>query len=158
MRQLYTWSGNDALLKALNNENVEFLVVGGVAMNFYDETRAFDDLDLMVRQTTSNAEKLITALINAGLNPMFTGIEFATPAPKQFSLKDIAPGYYADIISSGEKLQIDVTEWSKEPCARLNNFHVRIASLDLMLDMKRSGNRTKDQDDLKRLLSLLPKN
>jgi len=53
MRQLFTWGGNDSLVAAFLQSKVEFLVVGGVAVHFYDESRYAIDRLL---QTTDSLE------------------------------------------------------------------------------------------------------
>ena len=59
---------NVALLRALNNYDVEYLVVGGRAVSYYYPQRAVGDLDLLVNATLENAEKVRSALISLGMN------------------------------------------------------------------------------------------
>jgi hypothetical protein len=152
MRQLYTWGGNDPLLEALLHQQVEFLVVGGMAVHFYDETRQPDDVDLMLRQTPRNAERVKAALFEAGLNPQFEVEEFMRPTRKQLSLKHLPPhNYYVDIVTPGPETSINDSEWSGSPNARLNAFQVRVASAGLVIELKRDSERQKDKDDVRRL-------
>lgn len=141
----------DALLK----NRVEFLVVGGMAVHFYDATRLPDDLDLMVRQTSDNAERLRTALSQAGLRPDFLISEFMRPKRQQISLKNLPPNNYnIDIVTAGPDVDVDV-EWTNGQSVRLNNFDVAVVSRDCLLKMKRKGDREKDRDDVRRLEALV---
>jgi len=53
------WS---SLLRLFLKSHVEFLVVGGIAVSAYGYSRYTKDLDLWVRPSPSNAEKIIKAL------------------------------------------------------------------------------------------------
>ena len=70
-RTLQTFGTNRYLLEALNNYSVEYIVVGGVAVHYYDPTRKFDDLDLQINPTEVNAQRTIDALKSLGV-----GVEF----------------------------------------------------------------------------------
>jgi hypothetical protein len=52
--------------KSLNARGVEFLVVGGVAYNFYAPPRATKDIDVWIRPTAENATAFLTALRISG--------------------------------------------------------------------------------------------
>jgi len=50
------------VLASLEKEGVEYVLVGGAAMNFHGLVRATEDLDLFVRPTGENVERLRRAL------------------------------------------------------------------------------------------------
>jgi hypothetical protein len=50
------------LLESFNSEKVEYLVVGGHAMVFHRVPGASSDLDIYVRPTTENAQRVLAAL------------------------------------------------------------------------------------------------
>jgi predicted nucleotidyltransferase len=52
--------------KSLNARGVEFLVVGGVAYNFYAPPRATKDIDVWIRPTLENASAFLDALRDFG--------------------------------------------------------------------------------------------
>ena len=54
------------LLIELSDADAEFLVVGGHAVAFYGHVRATKDLDVLVRATDSNAQKVYRALAAYG--------------------------------------------------------------------------------------------
>jgi hypothetical protein len=57
-----------ALLRFLNEEKVEYLVIGGMAVNFYGYHRATGDLDLWVSLDAENQDGLATALKRFGFS------------------------------------------------------------------------------------------
>ena len=59
---LNTSHTNMHLLDALNDNGVEYMVVGGLAVRFYCPERTVRDLDLLVNPATDNARKAIEAL------------------------------------------------------------------------------------------------
>jgi predicted nucleotidyltransferase len=56
------------LFAALNSGNVEYLVVGGVAVNAYGYIRSTQDLDIFIRPTVENAQRAFAALQALGLD------------------------------------------------------------------------------------------
>lgn len=55
-------------LKSLNAHGVEYLVVGGYAVGYHGFVRATGDLDVFVRLSQRNAEKLIAAFKDFGFD------------------------------------------------------------------------------------------
>jgi hypothetical protein len=68
------------LLSELSSEGAEFLVVGAHAVMFYTVPRYTKDLDLWVRPTLENAERVHRALVRFGA-PMsdLTAADLARP-------------------------------------------------------------------------------
>jgi len=55
------------LIQALNNNNVEYMLIGGYAMGAYGHIRATSDLDIFINATENNADRLIQACIEYGI-------------------------------------------------------------------------------------------
>ena len=53
-------------LKLLNENAVEYLIIGGYAVNFYGYSRYTADLDVWVNRTNENFAKLISAIEQFG--------------------------------------------------------------------------------------------
>ena len=56
-----------ALLAALGNRNVAFIVIGGAAAIAHGSARLTQDLDIVYDRSRDNMDRLVAAL--AGLNP-----------------------------------------------------------------------------------------
>jgi predicted nucleotidyltransferase len=54
------------LLLAFNEQNVEYLLVGGYAVGFHAQPRATKDLDVFVRSDAKNSEAVFNALASFG--------------------------------------------------------------------------------------------
>jgi predicted nucleotidyltransferase len=57
------------IFKELDDQNIDFLVVGGLAVNFHGIPRMTYDIDLMIRLEPSNIEKAVSVLSNWGYRP-----------------------------------------------------------------------------------------
>jgi hypothetical protein len=54
------------LLRALNDEKVEYLIVGGYAVGKHSEPRYTKDIDIWVKTSPENAQRVFSALSNFG--------------------------------------------------------------------------------------------
>lgn len=144
--QLFTFHLNDALVTALLQQEVRFLVVGGFAVKLYAPEREADDLDLMVEQTPENATRLFQAFSHLGITPGFSKELISSPSerPQQLALK---MGYYADLVTTGREVEFE-TEWNMASEARLGTSQVRVASRDLLIRQKQKAGREKDLKDV----------
>lgn len=60
----------EAILRALNNAGVRYLVVGGVAVNGYGYGRTTFDLDLVVELTPESIDRAFRALASIDYRPV----------------------------------------------------------------------------------------
>ena len=56
----------EAITRALNDAAVDYLVVGGLAVNLHGFVRLTRDVDLVIRLTPENAAKGLHALLSIG--------------------------------------------------------------------------------------------
>jgi hypothetical protein len=57
------------LLKSLNSNGAEYLVIGGYAVIFHGYVRTTGDLDVWIRRTPENARRAVEAIQGIGYNP-----------------------------------------------------------------------------------------
>ena len=68
------------LLELFNNHKVEYLIVGGYALAFHGAPRVTGDIDLFVRPTDENAERILAALDAFGFGSLnLSKRDFTTP-------------------------------------------------------------------------------
>lgn len=60
------WNDQKDILRAFNAWNVEYLVVGGHAVSEYSQPRATKDLDIFIRSSPENAQRVFSALAEYG--------------------------------------------------------------------------------------------
>ena len=55
------------VFKSFQQHNVKYVVIGGIAAVLYGVPRATFDLDILIEATPKNVQRLIDALIDAGM-------------------------------------------------------------------------------------------
>ena len=143
---IITFHQNTQLLEALYSSEVEFIIVGGVAVHYHNSSREFDDLDIMISPTVENAQKLINALLKIGLTVPHTAEDIAKPQKVQIPLKG---EQYADIVTPGAEMNFDKAMESSER-GIVNGVSVMIASKEILRSMKNTD-RPKDISDVQLL-------
>lgn len=67
----------ESILKALNNEEVRYVVIGGVAMRLHGAAHRTDDFDVFYGRDAANLEALVRAL--APFRPRLRGAPEGLP-------------------------------------------------------------------------------
>lgn len=133
-------------LKSLNEENVEYILVGGYAVIFHGYSRTTGDLDIWVNQTFENYRKLEKAFSSFGM-PVFdmTKDNFLNnPNIDVFTFG--RPPVCIDIMNKIKGLQFNDC-YRKADIIKVQNISVRLINLSDLLKAKKASNRPKDQDD-----------
>ena len=129
---LHTFHLNDNLLKALNDQKVKYLVVGGLAVHHYCPERIVDDLDLLIEPTLENAEKVKDALKKIGMNVDELNVQGLTKEWKRLCLKKFLN---ADILTPGGGLDFNIT-FRNSIEVNVNGIPVRVMSCTDLLEHK----------------------
>ena len=132
------------ILSAFIAEKVEFLVVGGYAMAFHGYVRATGDIDLWIRVSDENAEKVWRALQTFGA-PLF-----------DLNIKDLKiPGMVfqigmvpsrIDIITQIEGVEFEEA-WNEHKTVEIEKLQIPVIGKIQLLINKQSTGRTKDRND-----------
>lgn len=142
-----------AVLAALVREQVEFVVIGSIAMAAQGLPRATQDLDLFVAPETSNLQALKRALRALFDDPSIEEIDPAELAGDYPAVQYIPPHgrYWIDLLTRlGEAFTWDdLAEESEE--VRLGGLLVRVASPKMLYRMKRDTVRPQDRADAARI-------
>ena len=135
-------------LRLLNANRVDYLLVGGYAVGLHGYPRATVDLDVWVRATRDNAERVLRALREFGFDlPELEPTLFTDP---RSIVRFGVPPFRIEIMTS-----IDGVEF--EGCRAqavefdLDDVHVPVISLADLKINKRAAGRHKDLADLENL-------
>lgn len=139
------------MLKCLNKAGVDYILVGGWAVNMYGYIRATVDLDIWIMADKDNAHKVYSALIDFGA-------PITEMKPEEFAEYGmifqigVAP-CRIDIISkiSGVSYQDAVT---RSVSKTIDGIPVRIISLEDLIANKKASGRIKDLADVEVLEGL----
>ncbi len=134
--------------KLLNDQKVEYLLVGGYAVVLYGYVRYTGDIDFWINPTEENANRIVEVLDRFG----FGGLNLTI---KDFTKDDqiIQLGYppnRIDIITSVTGLTF--TEcYPKRNSFSIEGVEVQTISLEDLKKNKKASGRYKDLDDLENL-------
>ena len=139
-----------ALLAALEDENVEYGLVGAVAMDVLGIGRLTEDIALFVRPTSHNIDRLRRALRRVWQDPSIEEITAADLAGDYPAIQYVAPdGTPIDILSRlGEAFafeDLSATVYS------YGDVNVKVATPETLYRMKRDTLRLRDKADAQML-------
>ncbi len=132
------------ILSAFSEEKVEFLVVGGYAMAFHGFVRATGDIDLWIRCSDENAERVWRALHRFGAPLFDLNIEDLKTPGIVFQI-GLVPNRI-DIIT-----QIDGVEFEdarqEHQTVEIEGLQIPVIGKTQLLINKKSTGRPKDRND-----------
>ena len=136
-----------ALVRALNREGVEYVVVGAVALGLHGLARATEDVDLFVRPTPDNVERLRRALSAVWSDPDIDAIVESDLAGDYPTIRYGPPdgSLTVDLLARlGERFGYDDIEAAT---VELEGAPVRTATPRMLYVMKRDTVRPLDHAD-----------
>lgn len=152
------------IFAALNDARVDYVVVGGLAVILHGYLRATADLDLAIGLVPDNARRGMQALAAIGLRPRLPiAIEdFADPAKrKEWTQRNMLVFPLWDPDNPLRSVDVFVDE----PVAfdrllrdavrkDLDGTTVPVASIDHLIEMKKGTGRSRDLQDIEKLLHI----
>jgi predicted nucleotidyltransferase len=139
------------LLRALNEEGAEYLIIGGYALAVHGHLRATKDVDIFVGTDPENAARVYRALIRFGA-PLETLARENLTEPDVFFIMGRPPNQI-DVITSIDGVTFE-TAWQNRVESTYDGVPVAyIARADLIANKAASG-RTQDLSDLEALRRL----
>jgi hypothetical protein len=138
------------LLRELVAAGAEFLVIGAHALSVHGVPRATGDLDVWIRSTPENAERVMRALRSFGAPVEALGMDAG-----DFTRPDVVaqlgvPPYRIDLLTSISGVQFD-DAWAERVHGEIAGVHVPVLGRQSFVRNKRATGRTKDLADLESL-------
>jgi len=135
-------------LRLLNAKGVDYLVVGGYAVGLHGYPRATVDLDVWIRSTAVNAERLIEALRAFGFDvPALEPRIFIDPLS---IVRFGVPPFRIEIMTSIDGVQYDACRLHAA-VFDIDDLLLPVISLADLKTNKRAAGRNKDLADLDQL-------
>jgi predicted nucleotidyltransferase len=144
-----------AILRALAEHKVEFIVVGGVAVQAHGYIRGTADVDVVPRPTLLNLSRLAEALVELEASPRRHSATIDVSDPQLLKRVPMVPvstrhgrldvwniAHLAGAPKSYEDLD------SRALTISLDGFEVRVTGLDDLVRMKRAAGRDQDRLDI----------
>ena len=132
------------MLSCLKDEEVDFIVVGAYALAAHGFPRATGDIDIWVRNSFENAQKIMRALIKFGA-PISHLSEEDFTAPDVIVQIGVEP-CRIDILTSISGVEFDEA-WSQRQHRMLSGMKVPVLSKPHLLANKLASGRPKDIGD-----------
>jgi predicted nucleotidyltransferase len=156
------------LFKGMNEAGIDYMLVGGVAVNFYGIPRMTYDLDLMIALNPENILKLLARLNDWGYKPRapVNPNDLADEKKRAIWIRDKnmkAFSFYHEKEAIGE---IDVLIVLPMPYEKfrerakvfdLEGTSVPVVSVQDLIDLKRRAGRQQDVSDVEHLKAVLEK-
>lgn len=138
------------LLLAFVAEQVEFVIVGAYALALHGVPRFTGDLDVFVRPSADNAQRVWKALVRFG-----APVEAAGVQPSDFATLGIVyqiglPPARIDVLTEISGVSFDEA-WASREIAELDESSVSFLGREAFLRNKRAAGRPKDIADAERL-------
>ncbi|MHB1297751.1 MAG: hypothetical protein ACYC0B_04410 [Gemmatimonadaceae bacterium] len=138
----------------LNEQRVDYLLVGGYALGAHGVVRATGDIDFLYRRSRKNVDALCEALVDFGAPPAVIDravlmepnivTQFGQPPHRIDLLGDIDGVTFAEAWKGAEEIVLDGAK-------------LRVIGLNELKRNKAATGRKKDRDDLRKLQSLRPR-
>lgn len=155
----------ELVLDALNQAQVRYLVVGGVAVVLHGYLRATADLDLVVQLEHDNTLRALEALGRLGYRPSapVPAASFADPAIRESWIREKQltvfslwspehPTLEVDLFAR-EPFDFDVV-YARAPRVRLEGAEIPVVAFDDLVALKKQAGRPLDQQDIAALEAL----
>ena len=136
-------------LKAVNDKEVEYILVGGMAVILHGYVRGTGDMDLWVNKTEANYKKIVNAFNAFGM-PVFD------------MTMDLFIGETSDVWSFGrEPVKIEILTnvkgldfeeaFSQSQIFNESDLQIRLLNLRTLIISKKAAGRFRDLDDIEQL-------
>lgn len=147
-----------SFLALLNKHDVRFILVGGLAVNYYGYSRSTGDVDLWLDDSAENRAKLVGALAEFGVQG---GETFLTaPLIAGYSEVLLDNGIYVDLMSDLKMFK----PGDFEECYRLAERYVvnereavPVLHINKLIQEKENSTRSKDVEDVVQLKKIVNK-
>jgi hypothetical protein len=135
-------------IELLNSRGIEYVIVGAHSLAFHARPRYTGDLDILVRPSRENADKLVSLLRDFGFGKGdFTESDFTVP--EQMIQLGRAPNRI-DLLTSISGVDID-DAFRTKILTEMEGLPVFVLSKELLIQNKRTVGRPQDVADLREL-------
>ncbi|TWT86283.1 hypothetical protein Mal64_38230 [Pseudobythopirellula maris] len=132
----------------LRSEGVEYLLVGGFAVNLHGHVRATGDIDAWVKPSEENAARLASVLRRFGLSGATVDAAALAEPDRVFQIG--VPPMRIDLLTGISGLEF-ADAYSRRLATEIDGVSISVISLDDLRTNKKASGRPQDLADLDRL-------
>lgn len=156
----------ESIFRELEERQVKYLVIGGIAVNFHGYDRVTGDLDIFVDLGKENLEKFIAAIKSVGWRPRLpVSLEaFADPKKRQSWIREKGMKVFSIYNPKNEVEHVDVmTEsyldfekaYPKRKMIAARGIEIPLVSIPDLIRLKKIANRGRDKTDIRALRKIM---
>ena len=138
------------MLRLLVEFNVDFILIGGFAVNYYGYNRPTGDMDIWLKPSIDNQQKLINALTNYGFNKESINYVLSLDFTKPEVFACGEPPIRVDFLTKITGVDYEEAD-AQKVLSPMENIHIPILHLHHLVLSKISNDRTKDKLDIEEL-------
>lgn len=140
-------------LKAFNNNDVDYILLGGYAVILHGYSRTTGDMDVLVRKSKQNYEKIVTAFLEFGM-PTFDMTEENFLKNKNVDVFSFGvPPISIDIMTAAKGLDFEEA-FQNAITHKVDNLPIKVIHINDLIQLKKAVNRPKDINDIQHLKNL----
>ena len=137
-------------LTALNASDVEYIIVGGYAVIYHGYNRTTGDLDIWIKPSHENYNKLLRAFGVFGMSSFDMTEEKFLNQVNYDVFTFGRPPVSIDILTNVKGLDFN-NSFANSSLTEFDKVQVRMIDIHDLLTSKKASNRPKDMDDLNHL-------
>ncbi len=135
--------------KLINKNGVEYLIIGGVAVNIHGFTRATGDLDIWYNPTKENFKKLLKTIRDFGFDTM--ELEKLSNYETKGFIRIPLDHFYVELLSSIDGKMKFEEVYKRAFSFTINATIVKVIGYDELIQNKIVSRRAKDLEDIAQL-------
>ncbi len=139
-------------LRILNKHEVEYLLIGGYAVNFYGYNRTTGDLDIWINKTEANKSKLVAAIEDFGYDVSQLALRSAEEI-LMFSLGSRNEPGHIEITNQIAGIQFEHA-YKQVQVKKVGDIPVKFIHYKDLIKNKLASARHKDLDDVENLKNI----
>ncbi len=133
------------VFSSFHKHNVQYVIIGGIAAILYGVPRATFDLDILIKATPENAQRLLDALLESGLGTASLTTAENLLAHEVTIFRDKVR---IDVQTSTPGLEFDIA-WAEREKMDYGGQVFFVVSRRHLIASKRAAGRDKDLEDIK---------
>ncbi|MBY0427250.1 MAG: hypothetical protein K2Q22_16565 [Cytophagales bacterium] len=140
----------NSLLTAFNSQNVEYIIVGGYAVNYHGYIRTTGDIDLWLRPSNENKQNIIAAFREIGVTEETLESLQSADFTKHLHFIDGKAPFKIDFINFVSAVSFEEA-WPKRIIAKFDGLELPFIQYDQLILTKITSDRLKDKLDIEEL-------
>ncbi len=153
----------ERVLRAFYENNVKYLIVGGIALNLHGVPRATFDLDIVIAWDEENVKKIENVLRKLNFKPLVPlDLKELIDSNKRENIAKKKHMFAMNFYNTEDPLEeIDILIRfpdnideliKRRKTIKIDDFEIYLISLDDLIKLKRRSKRHKDKEDMKNLM------